>query len=177
MEKFIARYFTSWYYFEFKNKKLFHIESAFVYMFIACMILAYGIFANSTLILILCLIPFLFGGSVMWNGSSIPYWVAKDKETGKWKIKHFKFSYYPFVTMATLGKMGAWRTQLKLIKAKVANNIEITNEEFALMGILEKVWEDTYGEKYHESPYVKIVKFVPWLLFVGGIIMGLIFGN
>lgn len=177
MEKFIARYFTSWYYIQFKNGELFPIESAFIYMLIVCMILAYGVLATSGFVLVLCLIPFVFGGSVMLNGSSIPYWFTKDKETGKWKVKHYKFSYYPMVTIATLGELGAWRTQLKTLKKKVDYNIEISAEDFALMKRLETKWEDLYGEPLHETRYTKVAKFIPWLLFIGAIIMAIIFGG
>jgi hypothetical protein len=174
MEKFIAKTFTRWFYIQLPNKKFIKFESAFLYMLVACLILGYGVLNFTGLALLPFMIPFLFGGSVMFNGSSIPYWITKNKETGGFKFKHFKFSYYPFVTDETLGEIGAWRTQLRLLKTKLAWGEELSETQLTTIERLEQVFEIEHGVKHIDFKEAKITKFTPWLLFIFGVILALL---
>lgn len=175
MKKFIALTFTRWFYIQLPNKKFITLESAFIYMILACLLVGYGVLANITGFgMFLYLIPFFFGLSVTVNGGSLPYWIAKDPETGNYKFKHFKIKIYPFVTTQTLGEIGAWRTQLKLLKARKGWGGTLTVDEVNLLEELEQKWLFTYGFKHIDFISAGITKFTPWLLVLAIIILVII---
>lgn len=174
MEKFIAKTFTSWFYIQLPNKKFIELESAFLYMLVACLLFGYGVLSFTGLALFPFTIPFIFGAIVMFNGSSLPYWITKDEETGGYKFKHFKFEYFPYVTDETLSEVGAWRTQLRLLVVKETWGEVLTEKQLTDKENLEQLFEVTHGVSFADRVSAKISKFAPWLLFVCGILLAIL---
>jgi hypothetical protein len=174
MEKFIAKTFTRWFYIQLPNKKFFKIESALLYMIVSCLILGHGVMNFAGITLLPFMIPFIFGGLVMFNGSSLPYWIVKDNETGKYKFKHYKFQYFPFVTPELLGEMGYWRTQLMSLKAMQSWGQELTDKQKETLVNLDKIFELEHGVKHSNFKEARLTKFMPWLLPIGLAILALL---
>jgi hypothetical protein len=142
------------------------VEMAYVYMIIACMILAYGtLHYQSDWRIIPFLIPFLIGFHQLLGKIKV------KEDSGK--IRRFLAKYlnpYLFSKVEEIDELaGAWRTQLYLLSDSRMSHKFNTPYDFWLEEHLRVKWFEYYGEPYDDMVKWSVFPYIIVSLLLIGV--------